>query len=139
MDIVKQDGVKFITNADLVNTWLDHSDKNPKLFVFEKMCSLLNTDEPSRQMRHHLETASRLFCLNISRRWAGSSRNRLRFERRNKAWLLSKILMPQCLSDGQSSNLEQAGTSRARGRPLKPFEECSKKTKIRRAKKITAG
>ena len=120
-------GVKSIQNADLVKTWLDHKNRDAKDFVFKKICLLLNITKPSRQVRDHLWSTSRLFCLNLSRRWAASFRNRHRFEYRNRAWLQTNISLPTCLLDTQAkADIDQAGPSHTHGRPLKPFDECSR-------------
>lgn len=103
---------------------------------------MLNISEPSSKIREFFLTQSRLFCLNLSRRWLKSSRNRSRFESTNKAWLETRMQLPECLVGNQtksSPDLDQGVPNRVRGRPLKPFEECSRRTKNRRARKITAG
>ncbi|XP_030755994.1 uncharacterized protein LOC115882218 [Sitophilus oryzae] len=83
-------------------------------------------------------SVSRLYCLNLNRKWKNSSRARHRFEVNNETWLQQEIKFPKCIQEKKHNiDVNCSGQSRGAGRPRKPFLEVSNKTKKRRVQELS--
>lgn len=89
--------VRSIKNADLVDICLTSRKSSQTHVVFEKICSLWGLTETSARIQKEIMSVSRLYCLNLNRKWKNSSRARHRFEVNNETWLQQEIKFPKCI------------------------------------------
>lgn len=84
---------------------------------------------------------SRLFCLNMDYKWKEVCRSRQKLFENHETWLQqyvpisTKLLWATATKKHQET---QPGPSQPRGRPKKPFNEASLKTKKRRLAELVA-
>lgn len=125
-----------------MNVWFEADKLNRKVAVFNEICSRLNLTDFNNEVEEKLMSCSKIYCLNLTRKWEEASRNRQRFNQRYKDWINSKLWIPERLTAATAvvpDNAEQPQPNRGPGRPRKSFDECSVKTKKRRVAEFAAG
>lgn len=130
-------GGNSIKNFELTEVFFESEKSNRHLAVFHKLCLLMNFIDVDDENRSKLMSFSRFFCLKLKKLLDDASRNREKFCERNEEWLNKEIQLPLSFT-ALPDITNQPGPSRTHGRPLKPFEEASLKTRKRRVSELVS-
>lgn len=120
---------------DIYKQWLSVDPSQRKAHVSKFLSGLYNPDDFSEELENELKQFCKFFCLRIDQKWSKCFRSSEKFEKQNSGWLSSPVNLPR----NPNTNIEGIAESSfniAKGRPQKPFQKCSNKTKKRRVEDL---
>lgn len=127
-----------IQNNLLFDVWVS-SAKNERLQkVLVKIKCLLKLEDCSEHLEESLVKQAKYFCMNVDRMWNECKRARFLFQKKHARWLDGSFTLPTEMHNVRQSIVIESEPGPSRGRPRKPFEEVSRKTKIRRVETIVS-
>ncbi|CAH0562768.1 unnamed protein product [Brassicogethes aeneus] len=130
--------IKYI---DLVEIWISSEKSQVEERIFQTLLTYFKTDGLPNEVVKRLHDVAHFFCFKIDQKWQKSQRKRDRFLTDHKLWLQNEIALLDSLKTYPSlATLVEHETDPgcSRGRPSKPFEACSLKTKRRRVENLLA-
>lgn len=128
-------GGSHITNMELAQLWIDNKKDRCNDIILNKLRTELNLKDCCESDHKSLIEFTRLFCLNVKKKWQKSSRIRDKFLSTNKVWLERKVHVPNLVD---ATQLQPGSSKQARGRPYKPFEEVTTRVKKSRVSDLVA-
>ena len=123
-----------IKNQSLFNKWISCGTEDKVGAISEEIKAILRLTDCSEEKNNDIKKVSTYFCLTIKSKWVECNRTRERFIRKNEQWLEKKVKIPSNIL--QETLDPVPGPSR--GRPQKPFEVSTLKTKRRKVEDLLA-
>lgn len=120
-----------MSNYAIFEVWKNSFKEQKLSAVYEHILDVLNLHDSSENIKRSIWKSARLLCLEIRRKWKECNRTYNIFLGKHKAWLDKDMKLDANVLEYLQSN--QTGPSeKQRGRPQKPFEEATLKTKKQR-------
>ena len=134
----------MIKNIDLFEIWISSEKSHVEERIFQHLLTYFKTVDLPNEVCKILHDIAHFFCFKIDQKWQKSQRKRDRFLTDHKLWLQNEVALLDSLKNYPSmatpvphkSHDTDPGCSR--GRPLKPFEDSSIKTKRRRVENLVS-